>query len=450
MGKLRLVEPKAEVSLLKTVCKHADSFSMRTLSSLKEEYFGYPAAAHAYAYIREYVADTQSIPTWEHVCSDIKNRRTVRKVLENFRNAPTFKNQQQASKGVDIVIGYYRARVLANVVNEASEHLEGDSVDIPKLCESLMSQLVAATLNKNEVPRYTMGVGNNTTKLVDDILSKKTPPAIATGIEAWDKVNQGIFRGTVFTIAATSGAGKSAVANHIAISMAKSGCRVGFVSLEMSEEEMYMRTLSNISNVPIQEFISSTPMKAATKSKVKKAYTAYAKHLKKIGGCYTLYVPDEDMTGEELLQLMQPANYDVIFIDYLSLLRGTDGDDQWRVLGGIARYAKRYASANNCVVVLLAQLSEDTGKIRYARAVREHSGVMWTWNYEPENREEQILNIIPQKARNQSMAPFRLRENYRYMRVETYLEDDDLEDGVEGDSYDDLNSELDDLNSELL
>jgi len=448
MGQIRLVEPRAEVSVLKTICE-ADETSLLMVSRLKSDHFGYPAAAYVFRYIKDYYLETQSIPTWDNVCSDMQNNKEVRKVVRHFRKASKHPNRKAAMQGVDIIIEYYRARVLTDVINHAAESLESDAVNIESLYKDLMSELVAASMKKDVVPKYVMGTGNNSAQLVKTILKGETLPAIPTGIEAWDSRNRGIFRGTVFTMAATSGAGKSAIANHVAIQMARAGCRVGYVSLEMSEEEMYMRTLSNISDVPLSNFVMGN-LSAADKKQAQAAYKKYVKDLQAKEAQYSLYVPQEDMTGEELLMMMQPSNFDVIFLDYLTLLKGTDGDDQWKALGSIARYGKRYAEANNCVIVLLAQLSEDTGKIRYARAVREHSGVMWTWSYEPEEREDQIINIIPQKARNQDMSPFKLRENYKYMRVEHYV--DEESEGGTPDSYSDLDDELDgyDAGEELL
>jgi len=70
----------------------------------------------------------------------------------------------------------------------------------------------------------------------------------------------------------------------------------------------------------------------------------------------------------------------------------------------------------NCVVVLLAQLS-DEGIIRYSKALKEHSSNMWSWIYNSEARESHLINIRQDKARNQKSFDFVLQENFECMRI---------------------------------
>jgi hypothetical protein len=48
-----------------------------------------------------------------------------------------------------------------------------------------------------------------------------------------------------------------------------------------------------------------------------------------------------------------------------------DADDQWKKLGSACRFAKRFAMANNNIVIVCAQVSEE-GLIRYSKAMKEH------------------------------------------------------------------------------
>jgi len=122
------------------------------------------------------------------------------------------------------------------------------------------------------------------------------------------------------------------------------------------------------------------------------------------------------MSAEEILPIASSYGARIVIIDYISLLKGVGGDDQWQKLSDVARYCKIWASNNNKIVVLLAQLSED-GKIRYSRAIAEHSDYAWVFVSNKETRENEILNIEQLKGRNVELFPFSLRATMNTMRI---------------------------------
>ncbi|WP_438452509.1 DnaB-like helicase C-terminal domain-containing protein, partial [Listeria monocytogenes] len=69
---------------------------------------------------------------------------------------------------------------------------------------------------------------------------------IPTGIPEFDRQSGGFARGSMVTIAAGSGAGKSLFANDIAIKMASAGYKVLVVPLEMSAKETTVRVMANV------------------------------------------------------------------------------------------------------------------------------------------------------------------------------------------------------------
>ena len=107
---------------------------------------------------------------------------------------------------------------------------------------------------------------------------------------------------------------------------------------------------------------------------------------------------------------------DVVFIDYVGLLKGMDGEDQWRQLGRSAREAKLWAEKHQKIVVLLAQLSDD-GVIRYSRAIREHSDNAWFWTCSEEDRKEGLITVKQAKARNQRAFDMVLEADFAHMSI---------------------------------
>ena len=104
-------------------------------------------------------------------------------------------------------------------------------------------------------------------------------------------------------------------------------------------------------------------------------YLEWTKELKELGGRLTVFKPNEDVDIGEIFAAVTSLNPDVCIVDYISLLKGLDGDDQWLRLGAIARQAKINADNEKRVNILLCQVNED-GSIRYAKSISEHCVIL--------------------------------------------------------------------------
>jgi hypothetical protein len=124
------------------------------------------------------------------------------------------------------------------------------------------------------------------------------------------------------------------------------------------------------------------------------------------------------VTIDQLLMLVKPFGFQVIGIDYASLLDTSGEKDQWKALGEIARRAKIFATSNKCLVVLLCQLDSADDHIRYSQALLEHADVAWIWNYsKPEQRETKVIPIQQKKVRDGELYNFDLQEEFEIMTV---------------------------------
>ena len=207
----------------------------------------------------------------------------------------------------------------------------------------------------------------------------------------------------------------SLVANQLNINQSSLGYKTTMVPLEMATSEQISRTMSNISGYSsIDIFLKR--LASGERDEVYKKMRRFDRKVANAGGRYTIYKPKEDLTIEELMASLHNYSSDVIYIDYVTLLKGADGEDQWRKLGQIARFGKIYAENYNRVVVLLAQINEE-GKLRYSQSVKEHSSLAWTAVATKESKEKGYLNFEMLKARNQVMKPFTLGIDYSKMSV---------------------------------
>jgi archaellum biogenesis ATPase FlaH len=311
--------------------------------------------------------------------------------------------------------------------------LKAESVDIEKICDEASAQLTEAKSGGNRTDILThIGSKNNGSKIVDQILSDKAQTFIPTGFNAFDKINRGVMHGALWMLAATTGSGKTAMSMQIARNMAEYGAKVCIVSLEMDERELMMRRLANLTQISMKKFINPSLLSNKERRKVKPAYREYRLKLKKRGAIETWLVPDEDISIEEVVFLLKPYGYDLIIVDYLGLLKGMDGDDQWKRLSSAARFSKRYATINKTIICLCAQLGEDM-VIRYSRGMKEHASLMWTWNFDAQSGEK-IAIVDQQKARNQVAFKFPIHIEFDTMTMRDLTEDEEEEYELEQDN----------------
>lgn len=209
----------------------------------------------------------------------------------------------------------------------------------------------------------------------------------------------------------------SLMACQLAINQAQMGYKVVIVPLEMTKDEMTARLIANVNKIDVTRILTGKLSKAEMDSCFAR-YKRWVKHIKKKGGRLTIYKPEADVTIEDVFAAINSYDADVRIIDYISLLKGADNDDSWQALGAIARVAKINAGSSNAVNVLLCQVN-DEGKIRYARAISEHSNNSWIWVAKKEEREKEIgrIKIEQPKARNSASYPFEVGFNWAYMKV---------------------------------
>jgi len=220
------------------------------------------------------------------------------------------------------------------------------------------------------------------------------------------------MRGSLVTIGATSGSGKSLVANAMGMFQASLGYKVVIVPLEMSKKEQSARMLASISGIDVTRILHQK-ISEAEKSLIYKKYRRWVLRVKEKGGRYTTFKPQEDMTMEEVLASVNAYDCDVVIVDYISLLKGVDGDDQWRALGAAARYAKINAENTGRVNVILCQVSEEL-KIRYARALSEHSTNSFIWHAPKAEREREIGVITMEQPKSRNSRSFPLKVGFKW------------------------------------
>lgn len=418
----KLASSSAELAALRALCSPSKKVSGKLLAGTDETYLHNREAVESYKRIRAQILSTGEVPSWRELTEDPTLSEDARDFLKESEG--DIDKVSQADGIVRVLNKYRQLRGMYLMAEDILTTLQDKKVDNLKLLDDITDTLSKLRAERSiEDLAVHFGVGNNSVALVKDIIyNQDEPNYIPTGFRDFDIKNGGFLYKSLVILAGTSGGGKSQMASQLCVNWTRMGYRVVLVPLEMSKSETTARILANVSGVDVRKII----LRKLTEGEQSIVYSKYAKFVRRAkakGGRYTLLKPEQDMTIEEILTIAQTYGPKVVVVDYISLLKGVDDDDQWRKLGAIARYCKIWADTHDKIVVLLAQLSED-GKIRYAQAIKEHADYAWTFVSTKETRENNLINIEPIKGRNAELFPFSLRAQMNIMRIGDLSNDD--------------------------
>lgn len=182
-----------------------------------------------------------------------------------------------------------------------------------------------------------------------DAMSDKTPvDYIDWGLE---KLNRTLFvsRGQFGVIAADSSSGKTALALQFAVQIAKTGKRVGFISLETPEESLRTRLMA-------EKQVAGIPMPRTQKKELTQEDFVQAGE----AGMRLSGVVMDTFLGyyslQEIRAVVVQNRLDVVFIDYLQLINGP-GRERWEIVTGISMALHRMAQQLGVIVIGLSQIT---------------------------------------------------------------------------------------------
>jgi hypothetical protein len=371
----------------------------------------------AFNAIQHHIREHGRPPRWADLKDDPAVDSSVREFMGNLDSEKRVRTVADATAAVRTLNKYRVLRGMWTMQEDILVGLQKSKMNADGLIDQASEALARIKTRKQDSDSALhYGIKGNSKSFVRDLLySKEKADFIPTGFKDFDKENGGFMTKSLVILAGSTGAGKSALANQLSKNWAGMGEPVVVVPLEMSKLEMSARLLANVADIDSRKILLKR-LSDSEKRRVYRRYRNWSAKVKAKGGRYTILKPDEDLTIEQLLPLAHTYGPKIVVIDYISLLKGVDGDDQWLQLGKVARYAKIYADIHDMIVVLLAQVSDD-GIVRYSRAIREHASYMWSFVATKESMESEILNIDQQKGRNARRFPFSLSAKLDTMRI---------------------------------
>jgi len=207
-----------------------------------------------------------------------------------------------------------RAKALHDLYLAASRIMEGTQnpdCDLSKLLERATEEIETIeeqAYSSSEV----LGMGEILEKALAYLkeLEAHSMVGFPTGIRSLDRKLLGLHRkGEITIIASRPGVGKSALALQFVLNMLKRGLKVGYISLEMDEEDIGVRMLLSLSGLTKFELAKDPERRAAFLSELKR---------------FPFYLWNRGHTLEEVIRAIRRfylrEKCSVIFIDHFGLI----------------------------------------------------------------------------------------------------------------------------------
>jgi replicative DNA helicase len=224
----------------------------------------------------------------------------------------------------------------------------------------------------------------------------------------------------VVLLGATTSSGKSVMAKQIGLNMVRSymGMRVSMVTLEMSREQEFTRTMSNLAEIDGQQ-LARNNLTDDERAYLEQVALEFANECGKNNSAIDVWSPDEDDVGiDACLRHFKATGARVGMIDYTGLLAGEAGAETQAIsLSMIVRKAKVFSKRTNKLIVLLVQVDDKSHALRYAQAMREHADVLAVWF---PNEAEKLLGqwmVYIKKNRHSVIGKFPTTWDMKYSKV---------------------------------
>lgn len=167
-----------------------------------------------------------------------------------------------------------------------------------------------------------------------------------TGIKSLDRYTGWLVKGRTVRLSAYSNIGKSAFSYGIVNQVLAQGAKVLYFSLEIPKEDLRNRLLSNWHKIPMFQFDKKSSL-------TKLDFTEYSKK--------DLFLCSDIFSMDDIEKMVQTVKPDVVFIDYVQLVKG-EGKDEYSQMNDVARRIRKMTADFNVAVFDLSQVPNDSVK----------------------------------------------------------------------------------------
>lgn len=309
-------------TIIKIMMKH-ETFFMRCLMYLKEEYFENQYLAWLYRLISEYFKTYQSLPSEDTVRNEIlkfevRERIAYEKVFEDVL-ATEYKDLEYLYH--ELTAFAKRAYFLDNIKRIVNLYNEGNRNNAYRSMADVSKELVQIDFEQSDLFDY-----STLFPLLDSLRSPKF--RIPLGVRPIDEMMQGgLPRGRLLLFLGGVSRGKSMILANVARNFIEKDKKVLFLSLENPDDEQMIRFLGPMTGIPRKKF-ETEELLEDEKVRVMVAKERMEKYLM-IKHWYKESLTIDEITNYcRMKHAMSP--FDALVIDYVQMIKHKSSDRQPR------------------------------------------------------------------------------------------------------------------------
>lgn len=354
--------------------------------------------------------------SWKALIYDSSLPDSVRDALRAHKTK-IIVNRKVANDLFEQLYVYRRRRIMENVSRHINEKQLEEGYDEEQLIDEVSQMISRARLKRTQEKPLVFGKKSNWKETLEKIRAGEVLKVIPTGFSVWDDVNGGLAASTVTLLTGFTGSMKSTLAEVLAVNFATQGVRVGKMSLEMSQAEDLIVRAARAARVDRTEILKAKGLSGKEWDRIERKLDALNENIASLGGCIETHTPADGITKDELFLTMEPHGYQVLMIDYVSLVKDMmDSDKFWMKLMQFTGMAKIFARRTNTRVIILVQATEEN-KIKLSTNMANDADVIWSIRYDEDFRSSEFMDIMNPKTRGQKAMNFPLRKEPSYANI---------------------------------
>jgi len=294
------------------------------------------------------------------IADHLKDRALVRPLAELQARMPA------ARQNLDLYIGAInenrKKALIEEMLKTAMDKTNSAEHSSTEIAGGLMSSLADLQARRRGAVYDGLGMMRRVVDYLDLVMTQKDrgePVGLPTGIGKLDRILGGMHKSDLIIVGARPGVGKTAFALTVAVNAARTGKSVGFVSTEMSVEQIGMRVTS------LMSFVEASKMRDCSFGDDEwTRIMAAAKTIKDL----PLRVLDMPACRVSDIAIQARAwmameGLDLIIVDYLTRLRPeSNAENRTLAVGEMAADLKTLARSLDIPVLVLSQLSRAVDK----------------------------------------------------------------------------------------
>lgn len=373
--------------------------------------------------IINYVKTHKEIPTLRILTEKLsKNEKVVDHVRKIWEQVESIQyDEKEYHHDLDKIKKRFSEKQIISIKDNFSK-IESGSIDVNKIINDMQKtiQTINGLNNSKSYERKTLkeALPGFVEKFNAKRLNPKIDEGIKTGYSFFDYATRGVRPADFVIIAGESGFGKSLFLNNIAIQTwlqqntiesteFSIGKNIIYFSLEMPYEDCFNRLLSRLSGVPSSK-IETAKLNKEEFEKIKKVLDfikAYPYDFEIVD------VADASANDLELILNEKKQQYDVVFIDYIGIMKTNEHNDDadWLKQGIISYETRAIARKYKLPIFTAVQLnrksnvkesSENIGLSRLARSATIATHATTVIQIESRNEEEKKSDFIYHLIKN--------------------------------------------------